>query len=113
MLYKRTQLSFYTSTLSSFWGDLIKVAKKLLAIHLNNASLTYEELTTAVAQIEAVMNSRPLCSMSSDPNDFEALTPGQFLSGKPINSFSETFNEDELNIGCLNRWTSRSTKLLV
>ena len=84
--------------------SLIKVAKKLLAIHLNNASLTYEELTTAVAQIETVMNSTPLCSIASDPNDFEALTPGHFLIGKPMNSFPETFNEDELNIGCLNRW---------
>lgn len=35
---------------------------------------------TLVAQIEVCLNSRPLTSVSPDPNDLNAIRPGQFLT---------------------------------
>lgn len=51
---------------------------------VGNAKLTYEEFTTVLARIEAVLNSRPISPITDNPNDFTALTPGHFLIGNAL-----------------------------
>ena len=52
---------------------------------IGDASHTYEEYSTLFSRIEAVLNSRPLCALSSDPNDGpDYLSPGHFLIGSPL-----------------------------
>ncbi|KAJ8870392.1 hypothetical protein PR048_029413 [Dryococelus australis] len=54
------------------------------APHFGQQVLTLEELSTLFAQIEAIFNSRPLCTISSDRDDLEALTPAHFLVGTTL-----------------------------
>nr|CAI5870487.1 unnamed protein product [Callosobruchus analis] len=54
-----------------------------------NHHLFYECFYTVLSQIESILNSRPLCPLSDDPNDFEALTPGYFLFGTRLTSIVE------------------------
>lgn len=44
-------------------------------------NFTYEELATLLVQVKAILNSRPLTLLSSDPSYLVALTPCHFLMG--------------------------------
>jgi len=66
------------------WEAAVKSAKKHLIKVTLGALLNYEEMSTLLCRIEAVLNSRPITAMSSDPSDYNPLTPGHFLIGGPL-----------------------------
>ncbi len=81
----------------------VKAVKTHLYRVIGDQRLTYEELNTFLAQVEAVLNSRPLCAQSSDPNDLQPLTPGHFLTQKPLNSCPDP-DLSHLKLNTLSRW---------
>ncbi|XP_037930988.1 uncharacterized protein LOC119665811 [Teleopsis dalmanni] len=85
------------------WEAAVKSAKHLMIKGIFNASLTYEELTTVITEIEAMLNSRPITKMSSDPNDLTALTPGHFLIGEPPTTNVDPYQK-ESRMSLSSRW---------
>ena len=75
------------------FGGLWEAAVKSMKTHLRrvtgNVKLTFEEFSTVLCQIEACLNSRPLVPLPCDEDGVEALTPGHFLVGRPLESLPD------------------------
>ncbi|XP_046976357.1 uncharacterized protein LOC124542454 [Vanessa cardui] len=72
----------YSPHVGGLWEAGVKSMKhhmkRILSCHL-----TFEEMTTLLCQIEACLNSRPLCPIEdSDTDNITPLTPGHFLIGE-------------------------------
>lgn len=74
----------YAPHFGGLWEAGVKSCKHHLRRILGNSKLTYEEFGTVLVQIEAVLNSRPMSSLSTDPTDYLPLTPAHFLIGRPL-----------------------------
>ncbi|XP_029053753.1 uncharacterized protein LOC114881213 [Osmia bicornis bicornis] len=85
------------------WEAAVKSVKFHLRHVIGNTALTFEEFSTLLSQIEAVLNSRPLCPLTDDPSDIGALTPGHFLTGAALTTVPEPDLSD-VPTSRLSRW---------
>lgn len=78
---------------SPHFGDLWEASVKTFKYHLyrvmKDTVLNTDDSNTLIVQTEGVMNSRPLCPLTSDTADVVALTPGHLLVGEPLYSLPE------------------------
>ena len=72
------------------WESLIKTIKRCLYTILKNSKTTVETLTTALFEVEYIVNNHPLLLISDEINDYDVLTPNNFLLG---------YEYREVNIG--------------
>jgi len=85
------------------WEAAVKSTKYHLRRVIGETTLTFEEMSTLLAQIEACLNSRPLQALSDDPDDLSALTPGHLLIGAPLLAVPEPSLLKEAS-NTLSRW---------
>ena len=64
----------------------------------------FEELSTLLTQIEACLNSRPLVPFPGDDDGIEALTPGHFLIGQPLQALPDNSFTCSDSVTSLRRW---------
>lgn len=83
------------------WEAGVKSVKHHLRRVIGDHTLSFEEFSTLLCQIEACLNSRPIAPLSDSLDDFQALTPGHFLIGSALNLAPEpsllTLNENRLS----------------
>ena len=85
------------------WEAAIKSTKYHFKRVIGETLLTFEELSTLLAQIEAILNSRPLLNVdNSDVDCINILTPSHFLTGDVILSTPEVPLSSSPNLK--NRW---------
>ncbi|KAI5756182.1 hypothetical protein M8J77_022802 [Diaphorina citri] len=86
------------------WEAGVKSVKSHLKVLLHNRSLQFEEFSTVLCRIEAIVNSRPIGIPASSPEDVsQCLTPGHFLVGGPLLSRPEPDLTDTIP-NRLTRW---------
>jgi len=71
---------------------------------------TFEELQTLLVEIEGLLNSRPLTSVKTDPEELSCLTPAHFYLGEKITNLPDSNCPDGPHIplssstGLTKRW---------
>ncbi|XP_013185504.2 uncharacterized protein LOC106131061 [Amyelois transitella] len=93
----------HSPNFGGLWEAGVKSTKYHLRRIIGTSTLTFEEMSTLLSQIEACLNSRPLSSLSSSADDPEPLTPGHFLIGEPLVLVPDA-NYETSNMTSLKRW---------
>ena len=71
------------SNFGGIWERQIRTVRQVLASVLNEQVLTDESLSTLFCEVEAIVNGRPITSVSGDVGDPLPLSPGMLLTMKP------------------------------
>ena len=106
MANKGVQWHFNPPNAPHFGGAheaLIKSAKRAIAATISQAELTDEELLSAIAGAEGLLNSRPLTYIGNDPHDDLPLTPNHFLFGQLSGQLAPE-STDETDFSPRKRW---------
>ena len=67
---------------SGVWERLVQITKKHLKSAVADRLFGDIELRTPLAEVESIVNNRPITAVSDDPEDCSALTPNPFLLQK-------------------------------
>lgn len=68
-----------------YWEAAVGAMKKVLKKALQDVRLDFEEMTTVLVEVEAILNSRPLVPLHSAADDaVEPLIVGHFTIGAPL-----------------------------
>ena len=74
----------HSSHFGSSWERMIGICRRMLDDMLiqERHKLTHESLVTLMAEVSAIVNSRPLLPISTDPENPEVLSPSVLLTHK-------------------------------
>lgn len=79
------------------WERLVRSVKSALHTVLKERSPKDEVLATLMAEVENIVNGRPLTHVSVEPGSTESLTPNHFLLGSSSNlPVAGAFNDSDL-----------------
>ena len=82
---------------SGVWERLIRSTRTALKAMLGESLVEEDVLATVLTEVEATLNSRPLCAVSDDPNDLQPLTPNHLLLQRTVSALPPgTFVKEDM-----------------
>ncbi|XP_062603957.1 uncharacterized protein LOC134265758 [Saccostrea cucullata] len=87
----------HSSHMGGVWERMIKTARRILDALLLDSStknLTHEVLVTFLAEVSAIINSRPITVISTDPENPIILSPALLLTHKDDSHTATQFESD-------------------
>ncbi|XP_062611017.1 uncharacterized protein LOC134272834, partial [Saccostrea cucullata] len=87
----------HSSHMGGVWERMIKTARRILDALLLDSStknLTHEVLVTFLAEVSAIINSRPITVISTDPENPIILSPALLLTHKDDSQTATQFESD-------------------
>ena len=90
------------------WETMVKLAKRALYNVTGKVCLREEAFRTHIAQIEGMLNRRPLVEIPLAGPDDEVLTPFHFILLCSGNAHAENFPEDDLRVVGRVDWANAS-----
>ena len=87
------------------WEIMVRLTKRALETVTNDRPMYEEVLRTFLVEVESMLNSRPVTSISDDYKDLQVLNPNHFLTDKLTKYFSSNeFPQSDIN--SRKRWKS-------
>ena len=84
------------------WERLVQSVKRCLKKVVGSATLKYTEIQTVLLEVEAILNSRPLCTLFDD--DFEdPLSPNHLSFGRRLNLTNLDSHDTDVNYNIRSR----------
>lgn len=71
------------------WEATVKLFKHHFKRIIGNSLFTFEEPAMFVTELKGILNSRPIISLTSNPNNSLTLSPAHYLIGKSLTTLPE------------------------
>ena len=89
----------HASHMGGSWERMIGIARRIfnaMMLQMSNPRLTHEVLVTFMAEVCAIMNARPLTTVSTDPENPELLSPNMLLTQKIVETVNFEFDDKDM-----------------
>ena len=96
----------FSSHMGGSWERLIGIARRILDVMFSNhhtKRLTHEVLVTFMAEVCAIINSRPIVPVSTDPDDPLILSPSLLLTQK-VPTAEYSFSDIDIRDAYKSNW---------
>ena len=91
--------------MGGIWERPIRTVRKVLAgLYTSTENLNDESFKTLMCEIESIVNSRPLTTITEDPDDLLPLSPSMILTGKRELNMPPPGNFQQNDLYCRKQW---------
>ena len=89
---------------------MVRSVKTPLRIIIGNAKLTSRQLAIILAEVEGIVNNRPLSTVTDHPDDLTPITPAELIIGRRMDPLPDpNLRKNETNI--VHLWRKRQATL--